>query len=44
MTSSCEDKAPIAEVVAEDGDQVEPPPEKVEVNPDLTLEDREPCP
>jgi vitamin B12/bleomycin/antimicrobial peptide transport system ATP-binding/permease protein len=39
---SREEKAPIAEVVAEDGDQVEPPPpEVVEPDPDLSPEEAE---
>lgn len=38
---SREDKAPIVEVVAEGSDQVEPPPEAVEPDPELTPEEAE---
>src|ERR1700733_2783472 len=39
---SREEKAPIVEVVAEDGDEVEPPPpEVVEPDPELTPEEAE---
>ena len=39
---SREDKAPIVEVVAEDGDHVEPPPpDVVETDPELTPEEAE---